>query len=159
MKSCDKYQHPQPAFSRAAILLYNLPMAAPHATMQPTIRSLRGALASGITHPSRLANQALANSNQNPGRNTYLWQNPEWTRAEAARVEAMPSSPGGPFADGRDTLWGLPVAVKDCFDVAGAPTSCGTKFYRDLNGIAGHDSWLVERLRSLGAVITGKTHL
>jgi aspartyl-tRNA(Asn)/glutamyl-tRNA(Gln) amidotransferase subunit A len=116
-------------------------------------------LASGITYPSRLANQAIANSNQNPGRNTYLWQDPEWTRAEAARVEAMPGSRGGPFGDGRDTLWGLPVAVKDCFDLAGAPTSCGTKFYRDLNGIARHDSWLVERLRSLGAVITGKTHL
>jgi aspartyl-tRNA(Asn)/glutamyl-tRNA(Gln) amidotransferase subunit A len=28
-----------------------------------------------------------------------------------------------------------------------------------LNGIAKHDSWLVERLRALGAVITGKTHL
>jgi Asp-tRNA(Asn)/Glu-tRNA(Gln) amidotransferase A subunit family amidase len=49
--------------------------------------------------------------------------------------------------------------VKDCFDLAGAPTSCGTKFYRDLDGIARHDSWLVERLRTAGAVITGKTHL
>jgi hypothetical protein len=38
--------------------------------------------------------------------------------------------------------------VKDCFDLAGSPTSCGTIFYRDLNGIAQHDSWLVERLRA-----------
>jgi Asp-tRNA(Asn)/Glu-tRNA(Gln) amidotransferase A subunit family amidase len=50
-------------------------------------------------------------------------------------------------------------SVKDCFDLAGAPTTCGTAFYRDRNGIAQHDSWIVERLRSLGAVITGKTHL
>ena len=56
-------------------------------------------------------------------------------------------------------LWGLPISVKDCFDLAGAPTSCGVRFYRDLNGIATHDSWLVERLRAAGAVITGKTHL
>src|SRR5581483_8279539 len=56
-------------------------------------------------------------------------------------------------------LWGLPVSVKDCFDLTGAPTSCGVKFYRDLNGIAERDSWLVERLRAAGAVITGKTHL
>jgi aspartyl-tRNA(Asn)/glutamyl-tRNA(Gln) amidotransferase subunit A len=33
------------------------------------------------------------------------------------------------------------------------------RFYRDLNGIAARDSWLVERLRAEGAVITGKTHL
>jgi aspartyl-tRNA(Asn)/glutamyl-tRNA(Gln) amidotransferase subunit A len=33
------------------------------------------------------------------------------------------------------------------------------RFYRDLNGIAMRDSWLVERLRAAGTVITGKTHL
>ena len=142
-----------------AVVLYNLLMAAPPATIPFAIRAVRSALANGITQPSRLANQALTNSNQNPGHNTYLWQDPKWTRKEVARVESMPSSGGGPFGDGRDTLWGLPIAVKDCFDLAGAPTSCGVKFYRDLNGIANHDSWLVERLRAVGAVITGKTHL
>src|SRR5579863_6430181 len=124
-----------------------------------SIRALRAALANRRTQPSRLANQALANSNRNPGHNTYLWQNPAWTLAEAARVELTPASVGGPFGDGRDTLWGLPISVKDCFDLAGAPTSCGVTFYRELNGIATRDSWLVKRLRSAGAVITGKTHL
>jgi aspartyl-tRNA(Asn)/glutamyl-tRNA(Gln) amidotransferase subunit A len=33
------------------------------------------------------------------------------------------------------------------------------RFYRDLLGVAARDSWLVERLRAAGAVITGKTHL
>jgi len=49
--------------------------------------------------------------------------------------------------------------VKDCFDLEGAPTSCGVEFYRELHGIRPQDSWLVERLRAAGAVITGKTHL
>ena len=49
--------------------------------------------------------------------------------------------------------------MKDCFDLGGAPTSCGVTFYRDLHGTAGRDSWLVERLRAVGAVIVGKTHL
>ena len=40
-----------------------------------------------------------------------------------------------------------------------SPTTCGVNFYRDCNGIAPHDSWLVEQLRAAGAVITGKTHL
>jgi len=134
-------------------------MTAPPAKSLGSIRTLRSALANRLTQPSRLASQALANANQNPSRNTYLWQDPGWTLREAERVEAMPASEGGPFGDGRDTLWGLPIAVKDCFDLAGAPTSCGVKFYRDLNGIASRDSWLVERLRAAGAVIIGKTHL
>jgi aspartyl-tRNA(Asn)/glutamyl-tRNA(Gln) amidotransferase subunit A len=124
-----------------------------------TIRSLRKPLADGTLLPSALAHQALERSNRNAGCNTYLWQDRAWTAAEAARAEAMPRSEGGAFGDGRSALWGLPVSVKDCFDLAAAPTSCGVRFYRDLNGNATHDSWLVQRLRGFGAVITGKTHL
>jgi Asp-tRNA(Asn)/Glu-tRNA(Gln) amidotransferase A subunit family amidase len=124
-----------------------------------TIRSLRSALAQGQTRPTALAAEALANSNQNTSHNTYLWRDPAWTLAEAARAEAIPTGEGGPFGDGRNALWGLPISVKDCFDLAGAPTTCGVQFYRDLHGIAANDSWLVERLRAAGAVIPGKTHL
>ena len=124
-----------------------------------TIRELRAALAAGTLRPSQLAEAALARSNQNAGRNTYLWQDAAWTMEEAARAEAMPRGSGEPFGDGRPALWGLPIAVKDCFDLAGSPTSCGMNFYRDLNGTAARDSWLVEQLRAAGAVIVGKTHL
>jgi aspartyl-tRNA(Asn)/glutamyl-tRNA(Gln) amidotransferase subunit A len=124
-----------------------------------TLRSLRRALAAGETRPSMLAKEALANANQNAGHNTYLWSDPAWTEAEAARVEGIPAGKGGPFGDGRSALWGLPISVKDCFDLAGSPMTCGVKFYRDLNGIADSDSRLVAQLRAAGAVITGKTHL
>ena len=134
---------------------YNLPMD----PASWTVRSLRTALANGTVQPSALADQALACANQNAGHNTYLWRDAAWTRAEAARAEAMPRGEGGPFGDGRGPIWGVPISVKDCFDLAGAPTSCGTHFYRELNGNAVGDSWLVERLRAAGAVITGKTHL
>lgn len=131
-------------------------MAAPLGTIRP----LRSALANNVTTPTRLAEAALAHANQNPSRNTYLWLEPGVTLAEAERAEAMPATEGtGPFGDGRPTLWGLPIAVKDCFDLAGAPTSCGTKYYRETNPIPERDSWVVERLRAAGAVITGKTHL
>lgn len=124
-----------------------------------TVRDLRQLLASGELRPSELAVQALARSNQNLSHNTYLWQNPAWTHAEAQHAESMLSGADGPFGDGRAPLWGLPVSLKDCFDLAGAPTSFGTRFYRDLNGIAPHDSWLAGQLRSAGAVIIGKTHV
>jgi Asp-tRNA(Asn)/Glu-tRNA(Gln) amidotransferase A subunit family amidase len=129
-----------------------------------TIRGLRQALAEQSVRPVQLTEQALARSNQNASRNTYLWQDADWTRTEGARVEAMPTDESGslrdePFGDGHGPLWGMPVSVKDCFDLAGVPTSCGVRFYRDLNGVAAEDSWLVKRLRAAGTVIIGKTHL
>ena len=100
------------------------------------VRRLRKALAEG-----RAANGVGARRwrerTGTQGRNTYLWQDAAWTLAEAARAEAMPRAADGPFGDGRSALWGLPVSVKDCFDLAGAPTSCGVRFYRDLNGDGG----------------------
>ena len=108
---------------------------------------------------AELAEDALECANRNESRNTYLWRDAAWTMAEARRVAAMPCEAGGEFGDGRPALWGIPVSVKDCFDLAGAPTSCGTRFYRDFHGVADEDSWLVARLRDAGAIITGKTHL
>ncbi|MDE3202235.1 MAG: hypothetical protein KGN79_15085 [Acidobacteriota bacterium] len=113
---------------------------------------LKQALQNGSESPESLARRALACANGSASKNTYLWRDESWTLSEAVRVAGMAQ-------DKRTPLWGLPVSVKDCFDLAGAPTTCGVKFYRDLNGLAGKDSWLVMKLRSLGAVITGKTHL
>jgi len=124
-----------------------------------TILDLRRALAAGTLQASGLAETALARTNRNAGRNTYIWQDAAWTLTEAARAEAMPRGSSGPFGDGRPALWGMPVSVKDLFDLAGSPTSLGTHFYRDLNGVARRDSWLVEQLRADCAVIIGKTHL
>jgi Asp-tRNA(Asn)/Glu-tRNA(Gln) amidotransferase A subunit family amidase len=128
-------------------------------TSPGVIHRLRLKLASGSLRPSDLTRESLALSNRNKGCNTYLWQDEAWTMAEAARAEAVPRSKGGLFGDGRSPLWGLPISVKDLFDLAGAPTSCGVRFYRDLHGPAAQDSWLVEKLRAAGAVIIGKTHL
>ncbi len=137
--------------------------APPWAVRAWTVRAVRAAFACRSTSPLQLAEVSLANSNQNASRNTYLWQDPAWTRAEAVRAESvMPASPqscGGPFKDGRPALWGLPISVKDLFDLAGSPTSCGVRFYRDRDGNSSRDSWLVEQLHAAGAVIVGKTHL
>jgi aspartyl-tRNA(Asn)/glutamyl-tRNA(Gln) amidotransferase subunit A len=124
-----------------------------------SIRGVREALANKVVVPPELAEQVLQRANRNAGKNTYLWRDTNWTIEEARRAAAMPRTTGGSFHDGRGNLWGVPVSVKDCFDLAGAPTTCGVRFYRDLNGVGAHDSWLVEQLRKTGAVITGKTHL
>jgi Asp-tRNA(Asn)/Glu-tRNA(Gln) amidotransferase A subunit family amidase len=100
-----------------------------------------------VSHETVLARveAALQQANQNLGRNTYLWRNEEWTRAEALRS----LNHAGPLA-------GLAVSVKDCFDLAGAPTTLGI---HGEHSVAPADSWLVEQLRAAGAVIVGKTHM
>ena len=120
---------------------------------------LREGLAKETLDPIELARRALVHSNSNVGRNTYLWQDSGWTLREAANAVSIPRERGGMFDDGRNPLWGLPVSIKDCFDLAGTPTSCGVRFYRELHGPAARDSWVAEKLRAAGAVITGKTHL
>jgi aspartyl-tRNA(Asn)/glutamyl-tRNA(Gln) amidotransferase subunit A len=119
--------------------------------MASPIASLRARYLSGATDPLTELEAALARSNANAGRNTYLVQDAEWSRNEARKLrrEDLPSQP----------LWGIPISLKDCFDLTGFPTSCGSAFYREHNGIATQDSFIAQRLRSAGAIITGKTHL
>jgi Asp-tRNA(Asn)/Glu-tRNA(Gln) amidotransferase A subunit family amidase len=64
------------------------------------------------------------------------------------------------LADGFDIrpgpLEGVPFGVKDTYEVAGLPFECGSALYRGRVGKS--DAGLVTRLKSLGAVVMGKTH-
>jgi aspartyl-tRNA(Asn)/glutamyl-tRNA(Gln) amidotransferase subunit A len=104
--------------------------------------------------PVLQAQEALARANSNAGKNVYLALDRERLLAEA---EALPSRFPDPAQ--RPPLFGVPIGVKDCFDVAGYPSSCGSHFYAEKNGIAAADSAVAARLRQAGAVIMGKTHL
>lgn len=68
--------------------------------------------------------------------------------AAAADLERRPDLGELPLA-------GVPVAVKDCFDVAGVPTRQGSR--STAAGPAPADDPLVARLRDAGAVVIGKT--
>jgi Asp-tRNA(Asn)/Glu-tRNA(Gln) amidotransferase A subunit family amidase len=72
--------------------------------------------------------------------------------ADQARASARRSDQGlkaGP-------LHGVPVTVKDSFDVTGLPTRLGSYFAPEAP--AGEDSAVVQRLRRAGAIILGKTN-
>jgi aspartyl-tRNA(Asn)/glutamyl-tRNA(Gln) amidotransferase subunit A len=77
--------------------------------------------------------------------------------AAQAIVEAERA--GAELAAGRDRgpLHGIPVAIKDLIEVAGAPTGYGSRVRPPR--IAQQDAELVARLRAAGAVILGKTNL
>jgi amidase len=71
-------------------------------------------------------------------------------RASAADAALAKGEVWGP-------LHGLPMTVKEAFDVAGLPTTFGNPAYAD--NIAVHNAIVVERLLSAGAVIFGKTNV
>jgi aspartyl-tRNA(Asn)/glutamyl-tRNA(Gln) amidotransferase subunit A len=75
--------------------------------------------------------------------------------AGQARAEAAARDAERVAGRVRGPLHGLPVAVKDLIDVAGAVTAAGSP--KLLGNLAERDAPVVERLRAAGAVVIGKT--
>jgi len=69
--------------------------------------------------------------------------------ARAAEAKIVAGEPLG-------ALHGLPVGIKDMFDVAGLPTTFGSEIFRD-NSPAKDDA-MVASLRAAGAIMLGKTN-
>ncbi len=72
----------------------------------------------------------------------------EEARRTDSRIEA-----GEPLS----ALTGVPVAIKDNMNVRDVPTTCGSKMLR--NYVPPYTATAVERLRSAGAIIIGKTNM
>lgn len=76
--------------------------------------------------------------------------------ADAARAAARAAAAEIASRGARGPLAGIPVSLKDVYDVAGQPTRAGCRAYHDHT--AAHDSTVARRLRRAGAVILGKVH-
>ncbi len=82
--------------------------------------------------------------------NAIIWTDVERARDAARALDTAPPSRTQP-------LHGLPITVKESFDLAGAPTTWGMPALKD--NVARSDSVVVERLRAAGAVVFGKTNV
>jgi Asp-tRNA(Asn)/Glu-tRNA(Gln) amidotransferase A subunit family amidase len=118
-----------------------------------SLEILRSALAAGQLTPRLMVEQALAHSNSNAAGNVYLAGDRQFALREADDVARRFSDVAKPL------LFGLPVSLKDCFDLAGFVTTCGSRFYAARNAPASEDSAVAVRLREMGTVIVGKTHM
>jgi amidase len=87
----------------------------------------------------------------NPGINAFVTVRADEARAEARRAESAVKH-GLPLG----LLHGVPVTVKDSFDVAGLPTQSGSRLRPATPAAA--DAPVVARLRSAGAIVLGKTN-
>jgi Asp-tRNA(Asn)/Glu-tRNA(Gln) amidotransferase A subunit family amidase len=102
----------------------------------------------GAVTPTELVEEHLRQiSRRNLGLNAFVA-----VRADEALAEARALDRG----DARGLLYGVPITVKDSFDIAGMATRVGCPARP--NTPAAEDATVVARLRRAGAVILGRTN-
>ena len=126
-------------------------MAYPVLTDQPTAIALAAAIRNGALTPIVATEQAIARIEALDGPiNAVVVRDFDRAREAARALEQA-----GPQDD--QPLYGVPMTVKESFDVAGLPSSWGhEKFARQ---IAQRDARVVRQLKAAGAVILGKTNV
>lgn len=122
----------------------------PNPLIQWSLRELSTALQSGELTPTQLTGIALDSARRSAVSRAFLMIDEAGAQAQAQTLEA--AGPGGP-------LWGLPVSVKDLFDVRGLPTTCGSPFYAGTRPVPQDDCPYVADWRAQGTVLVGKTNL
>jgi aspartyl-tRNA(Asn)/glutamyl-tRNA(Gln) amidotransferase subunit A len=120
-----------------------------------TIQQLRDRLDRGEVSSRELCDDALARIDDPAGEGARTFTQTYHTEARAAADAADLQRRAGFVAS---PLAGLPVSVKDLFDVAGRQTRAGSVV---LDGAtpASADATIVARLRRAGAIIVGKTNM
>ncbi|MGH8692208.1 MAG: amidase [Burkholderiales bacterium] len=118
-----------------------------------TVAQLAADLAAGRTSSRRLTEQALARIADPAGEGSRAFLK---VTAESALAEADYSDRLRKGGVRRSPVDGLPVSLKDLFDVAGDVTRAGSKI---LHARAEKDAAAVARLRAAGAVFVGRTNM
>jgi aspartyl-tRNA(Asn)/glutamyl-tRNA(Gln) amidotransferase subunit A len=123
--------------------------------MSWTVASLAAQLAAGETTSRELVELSLARIADPSGEGARAFLG---VRAEAARAEADAADRRRRSGDVRSPLDGLPISVKDLFDVQGEVTRAGSRVLADAPP-AQADARAVARLRAAGAIVVGRTNM
>jgi aspartyl-tRNA(Asn)/glutamyl-tRNA(Gln) amidotransferase subunit A len=118
-----------------------------------TVAQLGADLAAGRTSSRELVELALARIGERGGEGGRAFLK---VYAESARADADAADRLRKAGVRRSAIDGLPVSLKDLFDVAGDVTRAGS---RVLEKLALQDAGAVARLRAAGAVFIGRTNM
>ncbi len=77
--------------------------------------------------------------------------------AESALAEAQAATEAVMHGDELGPLHGIPLALKDLFDVRGVPTTAGSPLLKD--NLAREDAFVTKQLRDAGAIFLGKLNM
>jgi len=120
-----------------------------------TVEGLSRDLAAGRTTSRALVEQALERIADPAGEGKRAVMK---TYADSARADADHADRLRKAGIIRSVIDGLPITVKDLFDVAGDVTRAGSKVLADAPPAAA-DAPVIARLRAAGAVIVGRTNM
>jgi aspartyl-tRNA(Asn)/glutamyl-tRNA(Gln) amidotransferase subunit A len=118
-----------------------------------TIVELSSALRARKTTAERATDHCLRRIEESDaGMNAFITVLADQARAQAREADRE-------LKDGRDRgpLHGVPISLKDLFDLAGTPTTAASRVRT--GHVATQDAVVVARLREAGAVFVGKTNL
>ncbi len=120
----------------------------PQPTLLPDIATLRATLQYPGAHAA-LIDDVIVRSQAAAATSVFTARFDDEARAAARLADALPPGARGPLA-------GLPVTVKDLYDIAGRTTLAGSVL-REGEPPAEADAEAVRRLRAAGAALTGLT--
>ncbi|MDB5957268.1 amidase [Ramlibacter sp.] len=123
--------------------------------MNATLAELSAALRAGTLTSRQLVEQCMARA-QDPageGARTFIHLDGENARRAADQVDQVRRAGGdpGPWA-------GIPISIKDLFDIAGQVTTAGSVVLKDAPR-ASADAVPVARLKAAGFVVMGRTNM
>lgn len=129
---------------------------APEMTYPTPLADVAAGFHDGTVSARKLAETALARIHDEgfaPGAQIFTRVYDAGARAAALSADHLRAAgiAQGPLA-------GMPISIKDLFDVAGETTTAGSVVLKDAAPASG-DAVIVARLRAAGAVITGKTNM
>jgi amidase len=128
-------------------------MTADDLCYEPTV-SLARRIRAGEVSPTQAADAYLDRiARIDPRVHSYLHVAADHAREAARRAEQALAK-----REAVGPLHGVPLAVKDLFDTAGMPTTCGSPRILGRN-VPTRTATVVERLERVGAVIIGKLHM
>jgi aspartyl-tRNA(Asn)/glutamyl-tRNA(Gln) amidotransferase subunit A len=121
----------------------------------PTLDALAADLATGRTTSRRLVEDCLARiaDPAGEGGQAFLQVDAEGARRAADAMDALRAAKAAP-----SPYAGIPISVKDLFDVAGQVTRAGSRALDDTPP-ASADAVAVARLRRAGFVVIGRTNM
>ena len=121
----------------------------------PTLAQLAQDLAQGKTTSEKLLDDCLAqiDDTSGEGKTTFVHVAREQARSAARAIDQLrkAGSAPSPFA-------GIPVSIKDLFDIAGEQTRAGSIVLKDV-APAIQDAPAVARLKAAGLIVIGRTNM
>ena len=130
------------------------------AVVEGTISSIRNDIIAGNMSCLNVVDayiERIESYDQTTGLNAITYKNYDAARKQAIAVDIIVKSQENSYTLGTSDLFCVPMLVKDNMDVAGFPTTAGSKAL--LENIPPDDAHIVKHLKERGAIVLAKTNM